>query len=82
VWGGKQRGPGKGSAAVGYADGRLYFRYEDGTMALLDASPNGYKVEGTFKIPDVEKPSWPHPVIADGKLFLREQDALLCYKLK
>ncbi len=34
VWGGKQRGPGAGSAAVTYADNRLYFRYEDGTMAL------------------------------------------------
>jgi outer membrane protein assembly factor BamB len=82
VWGGKERGPGKGSAAVGYADGRLYFRYEDGTMSLLDASPDGLKVEGAFTIPDVSKPSWPHPVIADGKLYLREQDALLCYKVK
>ena len=36
----------------------------------------------TFKIPDVSKPSWPHPVIAGGKLYLREQDKLLCYKLK
>jgi len=82
VWGGKERGPGKGSAAICSADGRLYFRYEDGTMALIDASPDRYKVEGTFQIPDVTKPSWPHPVIADGKLFLHEQDALLCYKLK
>lgn len=82
VWGGKERGPGKGSAAICSADGRLYFRYEDGTMALLDASPDGLKIDGTFKIPNVSKPSWPHPVIADGKLFLHEQDALHCYKLK
>ncbi|HZZ29312.1 MAG TPA: PQQ-binding-like beta-propeller repeat protein [Pirellulales bacterium] len=82
IWGGDQRGPGEGSAAVAYADGRLYFRYEDGTMALIGASPAGYKVYGTFKIPGVEQPSWSHPVIADGKLYLREQDALLCYKLK
>jgi outer membrane protein assembly factor BamB len=82
VWGGKERGPGKGSAALGYADGRLYMRYEDGTMTLMGASPEGYKLYGTFQIPDVSKPSWPHPVIADGKMYLREQDTLLCYKVK
>ena len=37
VWGGKERGPGSGSAAICYADGRLYFRYEDGTMASAGA---------------------------------------------
>ena len=57
-----------------YADGRLYFRYEDGTMALIGATPNEYKLYGTFKIPDVTEPSWPPPVIASGKLYLREQD--------
>ncbi len=81
-WGGDKRGPGQGSAAVAYADGRLYFRYEDGTMALIGASPLEYKLYGTFKIPDVKEPSWPPPVIAGGKLYLREQDALLCYNLK
>ncbi len=54
VWGGDKRGPGEGSAAVTCADGRLYFRYEDGTMALLAASPDGYKLCGSFKIPDVQ----------------------------
>ena len=82
VWGGKERGAGSGSAALGYADGKLYFRYEDGTMALVDASPEGYKLLSTFKIPDCTQPSWPHPVIAGGNLYLREQDQLLCYKLK
>jgi outer membrane protein assembly factor BamB len=81
VWGGK-RGPGSGSAAIGYADGRLYFRYEDGLMALIDATPEGYNLRSTFKIPGVTSPSWPHPVIAGGKLYLREQDALLCYNVK
>jgi hypothetical protein len=33
-------------------------------------------------IPDVKHPSWAHPVIADGKLYLREQDTLYCYDIK
>jgi len=78
----KDHGPGTGSAAVAAADGKLYFRYENGTMALLDCTPDGYKELGTFQIPDVSKPSWPHPVIVGGRLYLREQDRLLCYKLK
>lgn len=78
----KGRGPGTGSAAVVAADGNLYFRYENGVMALIEATPDGYHEKGTFKIPDCRDPSWPHPVIAGGKLYLREQDALLCYSLK
>ena len=78
----ENHGPGTGSAAVTYADGKLYFRYDNGVMALLDCTPNGYKVLGSFQIPDVSKPSWPHPVVAGGKLYLREQEHLLCYKLK
>jgi outer membrane protein assembly factor BamB len=74
--------PAGGSAAVVYADGKLYFRYDKGTMALIDASPDAFKLISTFKIPDVKRPSWSHPVIAGGKLYLREQDHLLCYKLK
>ncbi len=73
------RGPGSGSAAIGYADGHVYFRYQNGVMALVEATPDGYKLKGTFQIPDVKDPSWPHPVIVGGKLYVREQDALLCY---
>lgn len=76
------RGPGDGSAAVGYADGNLYFRYQNGTVALIGATPNGYELKGKFDIPDVQQPSWPHPVIIGGKLYLREQDALYCYTLR
>jgi outer membrane protein assembly factor BamB len=73
------RGPGSGSAAISYADGNLYFRFEDGVMALVGATPQEYQEKGVFKIPGVEQPSWSHPVIAGGKLYLREQDALYCY---
>ncbi|MBS0208513.1 MAG: PQQ-like beta-propeller repeat protein [Planctomycetes bacterium] len=82
VWQVEGRPVGSGSAAVTYADGHMYFRYQDATMALIEASPDGYKLKGTFKIPDSEKPSWPHPVVLGGKLYLREQDALLCYDIK
>lgn len=76
------RGPGTGSAAVAYADGNLYFRFENGIMALIGATPEGYEEKGKFAIPGVEHPSWSHPVIAGGRMYLREQDALLCYDIK
>ncbi len=80
AWG-PVRNEGKDSAAIAYADGRLYFRYQNGLMVLVEATPEGYREKGSFMIPDVDKPSWPHPVIADGKLYLREQDNLFCYDL-
>jgi outer membrane protein assembly factor BamB len=82
VWGGDIRNDGTGSAAVLYADGRLYFRYENGVVLLLEASPEGYKERGSFTIPDVTKPSWPHLAVADGRLYVREQDTLFCYDLR
>jgi outer membrane protein assembly factor BamB len=79
----KQRGPGSGSASIIAADGCLYVRFANGTMALLRATPDGHQVLGQFKIPDSgDRPSWSHPVVADGKLYLREGDTLLCYDLK
>jgi outer membrane protein assembly factor BamB len=82
-WGGNVRPEGAtGSAAVAYADGHLYFRYQNGVMKLMEASPEGYKETGSFRIPGVSKPSWSHPVVLGGKLYLREQDSLLCYRLQ
>ncbi|MFO1019662.1 MAG: PQQ-binding-like beta-propeller repeat protein [Planctomycetales bacterium] len=81
MWG-KKRGPGTGSAAVVAADGQLYFRYESGKMALIEATPASYKLHGTFDIPKGGDPSWSHPVVLDGKLYLREQDNLMCYDVK
>ena len=76
------RGPGKGSAAVLYADGHLYFRYENAVMALIEAKPDSYSLKGSFRIASRRGKSWPHPVIAGGRLYLRDQEALLCYKLR
>lgn len=77
----KDRGPGTGSAAVVAADGQLYFRYQNGKMALISATPEGYHLNGEFQIPNVHSPSWAHPVVAGGKLYLREQDDLLVYNV-
>jgi len=76
------RGPGGGSAAVTYADGHLYFRYEDGVMALIEADPSSYKLKGKFQIASNNGRSWPHPVIANGRLYLRDQHELLCYDVR
>jgi outer membrane protein assembly factor BamB len=75
------RNEGTDSAAVSYADGRLYFRYQNGRMILADASPDEYRQRGSFLIPDVKKESWAHPVIANGRLLLREQDVLYVYDI-
>ncbi|MEO8496622.1 MAG: PQQ-binding-like beta-propeller repeat protein [Planctomycetota bacterium] len=76
------RGPGSGSAAVVCADGHLYFRYQDGEMALIEATPKGYNLKGSFKIGIKNGESWPHPVVADGRLYLRDQDEMLCYDIR
>jgi outer membrane protein assembly factor BamB len=68
-----------------YADGRLYCREEaeKGDVALLEATPAGYVEKGRFTPPDRSgKKSWMHPVVAGGKLYLRDQDLLLCYDVQ
>jgi outer membrane protein assembly factor BamB len=82
VWGGDIRNAGSGSAAVMYADGRLYFRYENGVVLLLEATPEGYREKGSLTIPDVRDPSWPHLTVADGRLYVREQDNLYVYDVR
>jgi outer membrane protein assembly factor BamB len=80
VW--KERGPGQNSASVAVADGHLYIRWASGTIALAKATPDGFHVRGSFKIPGSgDRPSWSHPVIVGGRLYLREGDAILCYNV-
>src|SRR5262249_26031984 len=78
-----------GKGAVTYADGHLYCYSEDkGTVALVRATPEGWKEGGHFKIPretTVRKPQgkiWTHPVVANGRLYLRDQDLIFCYNIK
>ncbi len=69
-----------GSAAVLYADGNLWFRYQrDALVALIEATPDEFRVKGTFKAAVDDGPAWAHPVIHDGKLYLRTHDTLMCY---
>ena len=70
-------------------DGRLYCLAEgSATAALLVASPKGYQETGRFKLPresKLRKPNgkvWTHPVVADGRLFLRDQDLVFCFDIK
>jgi outer membrane protein assembly factor BamB len=71
----------KGS--VVFADGRLYYRTEKGPILLIEPSPKEYLERGRFDQPDRgNKPAWSHPVIANGRLYIRDQDVLLCYNVK
>jgi outer membrane protein assembly factor BamB len=71
----------KGSIAL--ADSRLYYRTEKGAMLLIEPSAKSYLERGRFEQPSrTSQPAWTHPVIANGKLYLRDQDLLLCYDIK
>jgi len=76
----ERRAP-KGSIAL--AGGRLYYRTEKGAMLLIEPNPKQYLERGRFDPPDrSQQPAWAHPVIANGKLYVRDQDVLLCYEVK
>ena len=52
-------------------------------MALVEATPDGYKEKGRFEQPDHGyQPAWPHPVVANGRLYVRDGPVLLCYDVK
>lgn len=83
----QDKGVGKG--AVAYADGMLYCQSEkDGTIALVKASDKGWEMVSSFKLqaqtsqraPDGR--IWTHPVISNGKLYLRDQEFISCYDVK
>ncbi|MEI6351429.1 MAG: PQQ-binding-like beta-propeller repeat protein [Verrucomicrobiota bacterium] len=74
-----------GKGSVTSADGMLYLRLENGkgTVVLLDPSAGAWNEKGRFDQADrSDKQSWPHPVVANGRLYLRDQDALLAYEIK
>jgi outer membrane protein assembly factor BamB len=78
-----------GKGAIGYADGMLYCLEEKtGTVVLIDASPKGWQEHGRFtlnpqtKIRSSSGAIWTHPVISNGKLYLRDQDMVYCYDVK
>jgi outer membrane protein assembly factor BamB len=85
VWANKSLGKG----SVHFADGMLYCIAEDGgDVALVEASPAGWNEKGRFKLsPQTTQRNpqgriWTHPVVLDGKLYLRDQELLHCYDVK
>ncbi|HUY89654.1 MAG TPA: PQQ-binding-like beta-propeller repeat protein [Pirellulales bacterium] len=72
-----------GKCSLTYADGMLFCRSEKGPVSLVRATPEKFELLGRFEQPDASgKPNWPHPVVADGRLYLRDQDNLFCYDLR
>ncbi|MCG8652870.1 MAG: PQQ-like beta-propeller repeat protein, partial [Pirellulales bacterium] len=77
----KKRSAGKGATV--YADGHFYLRCESGEMALIEATTEDLIQVSLFEQPDrSNERAWAHPVIANGKLYLRDQEILLCYDIK
>ena len=76
----RDRSVGKGSLT--FADGNLYIESENNVVGLAEASPTGYKEKGRFRIADQGLPSWAHPVVSDGRLYIRNQATLASYDIR
>ena len=76
----RDRSVGKGSLV--YADGNLYCLSENGVVGLVEATPTGYKEKGRFRIPQDQLPTWTHPVVAGGRLYLRDQDTIYAFDIR
>ncbi len=76
----RNRSVGKGAPTA--ADGRLYIVSEDHRVGLVEATPAGYREHGRFSIPDLGGPSWAHPVVSHGHLFVRNQQTLMKYDIR
>ncbi|MCA1631144.1 MAG: PQQ-like beta-propeller repeat protein, partial [Acidobacteria bacterium] len=76
----RDRSVGKGSLV--YADGMLYAFSENGVVGLVEATPAGYSEKGRFRIQQGSLPTWTHPVIAGGRLYLRDQDTIYAYDVR
>jgi outer membrane protein assembly factor BamB len=78
VW--RDRSVGKGSLI--YADGNLYCLSENGVVGLVEATPTAYREKGRFQIPQESLPTWTHPVVAGGRLYLRDQDTIYAFDIR
>lgn len=77
VW--RDRSVGKGSVIV--ADERLYLFSENGVVGLADVNPTRYVERGRFTLQTGNLPTWSHPVVSNGRLYLRDQDTLFAYDI-
>lgn len=77
---------GVGAASVLVAEGLLYLHGENGDVALVEANPSGYKEHGRFTpqgAPDRgSSKAWAYPVVADGRLYIRDLSSLWCYDVR
>jgi outer membrane protein assembly factor BamB len=76
----KDRSVGKGSLV--FADGHLYAFSENGVVGLVEATPTGYREKGRFRIAQDSLPTWAHPVVAGGRLYIRDQDTIYAYDVR
>ena len=79
----KERGSGRGSAAFVAANGHLYIQFSNSVMVLVKATQEGYEEVSSFEIQGgSDRPSWAHPVVAGGRLYVRADDTISCYELR
>jgi outer membrane protein assembly factor BamB len=77
-----------GAASICYADGRLYLHGENGEVALVESSPEAYREAGRFTPPNQParaksgEKAWAYPVVANGRLYIRDHGSLWCYDVK
>ena len=76
----RDRSVGKGSLCA--ADGMLYLLGERHEVALAEATPDGYREHGRFKIASHGRPSWAHPIVANGRFYIRDQGSLTTYDVR
>ena len=76
----RDRSVGKGSLV--FADGHLYCLSETGVVGLVEATPAGYKEKGRFRLQQGSLPTWAHPVVAGGRLYLRDQDTIYAFDVR
>jgi outer membrane protein assembly factor BamB len=78
-----------GAGSLLYADGRLYIHGENNMVALVEATPEAYREKGRFTLPAQPKhvngpmeKAWAYPVVANGRLYIRDVGTLWCYEIK
>ena len=64
-----------------YADGRFYCLTQRGMMTLQKPTADGFQTVGSFRIAD-GKDTWAHPIISNGRLYLRVRETLFCYDIR
>ncbi len=81
------------SGSLTSADNLLFLFTDEGEVGLVEANPAAFKKMGSFKLPETSKipatvptskdsKAWSHPVVANGRLYLRAHDLIFCYDVK